>query len=153
MVKKCSKVKFADEKKKASPENTEDRPSNSRLAKRTKANRTLTQSNNLGISFDPRREIDFEEDESREIANQIRSRTVFLVKVTALKVKDEEGSLNTLDDSSPYIAVLEAHCKSASKRWQMKKGSHYVIDVEGLSLSIWLADKISLSYEKVSMLC
>lgn len=150
MIKNNGKSKKSHRQKKVSRENTEDRPSNSKIIKKTMINRTMTQSNNLGISFDPRREVDFEEDESREIANQIRSRTVFLVRVASLAGRDTDGRPSVVDDTSSCVAVLEACCRSASKRWQMKRDSQYVIDVEGLTLNIWLADKKELTYDKVS---
>lgn len=97
---------------------------------------------------------EFDEDESREIANQIRNKVVFHIKVEELKKRNSTGSYCTLDSSTGEMVVLEINstAKNLFKRWQMNEKNHFVIDLSQFSLIIWVADKQSQSLSIASNL-
>lgn len=113
-------------------------------------NKTMNISNTYRPSFDPRQQYDWDEDESKEIAEQIRSKAVFLVQVKELYLKDDTGEKAPLTPNSTTLVILEVSGKNASKRWQMGEGSKYIIDKNAQSLAFWIADKELLAYSKVS---
>jgi hypothetical protein len=120
-----------------------DHHSKVKTNKKTLFARTQNTSHNLGFSMEQKPYDDFDEDESREIANQIRNKVVFHIKVEELKKKDSSGAYSTLDSSSPEMAVLEVNSsqKNISKRWQMNELNHFVIDLSTFQLTVWVADK------------
>lgn len=95
---------------------------------------------------------DFDEDESNEIANQIRNKAMFHIKVEELKRKQADGSWTTLDSSFPKMAILEVSCQSKNlvKRWQMHEKNHFVINLNHLVMTLWIADKDHKSLDSVS---
>lgn len=115
-------------------------------------NHTTNMSNTLRPSIDPRQQADFDEDESREIADQIQSKSVFLIKVKELSLKNSRREKIPWTESSSTLVILEISAKSASKRWQMAEGCQYIVDKNSQSLAIWVADKQQLTFHKVSTL-
>jgi hypothetical protein len=127
----------------------------SKLKNKKKAvlQKTQNTSHNLGISMTQKPFDEFDEDESREIANQIGNKTVFHIKVEELKRKDSSGVHSTLDSSYGEMAILEVNNvgKNLVKRWQMNEKNHFVINLNQFNLVIWVADKNSQSLDKASI--